>query len=207
MSSLDNNELGANPIATDAVALLNYYFELGNASADVLFEEWLDRYPASWIRLAIIESLYQGRYKAISVSQILEVWQRRHQVFQHFNYDFECLVCNNLPGNASEASAADSPADTAPTEMSPTGDKETPPPTIGQFTPDADRSEFYARLSAIAQQARAKREREAAKNSEVPNPTPSEDAEPSPEGTMTGDRSTHHPLPRTNIQPQTPDNC
>lgn len=207
MSSLDNNELGANPIATDAVALLNYYFELGNASADVLFEEWLDRYPASWIRLAIIESLYQGRYKAISVSQILEVWQRRHQVFQHFNYDFECLVCNNLPGKAGEAPTADTSANTAPTEMSPTGDKENPPPTIGQFTPDADRSEFYARLSAIAQQARAKREREAAKISDVPDPIPSEDADPSEEGKMIGDRPISHPSSKPNIQPQTPDNC
>jgi hypothetical protein len=182
MSSLDKREPGENPAAADSVALLNYYFELGDFTPEALLEEWLERYPAHWIRLAIIESLYQGRYKAISISQILEVWHRRHQVLQHFNYDFECLVCNNLPGNSSETSAPDIPSDETPSETPSAQDEETAPPTIGQFTPDTDRSEFYIRLQAIAGHAREKREREA--STEVSEVKPTEEVAPTEEGRM-----------------------
>lgn len=181
MSSFEPKEPGENPVAADAVALLNYYFELGDTPSEVLVEEWLERYPPPWIRSAIIESLYQGRYKAISVSQILDVWERRQQAIQHYNYDFECLVGNNLPGNpntpsdvpvsedAPQSSLAETP-DTAPLESN--------SPTIGQFTPDTDRSEFYIRLQAIAQHARDKQERQPSDTSEVPPTPPLEDATP-----------------------------
>jgi hypothetical protein len=186
MSSLDKKEPGENPVAADAVALLNYYFELGDATIEALLEEWLERYPAPWIRLAIIESLYQGRYKAISVSQILEVWHRRQQVIQHFNYDFECLVGNNLPGKASTASPTspvpEEALDSLTAETSDTEKKESNPPTIGQFTPDTDQSEFYTRLQAIAQHARQKLAREAVETSEVSDTTPTEDDAPTEDG-------------------------
>jgi hypothetical protein len=160
MSSLDKKEPGENPPAADAVALLQYYFELGDTTTETLLEEWLERYPAPWIRLAIIESLYQGRYKAISVSQILEVWHRRQQVLQHFNYDFECLVGNNLPSNSLEIAKPSpesaTPANTDRTETPIVEEEEEAPPSISQFTPDTDRSEFYTRLQAIVQRAREK---------------------------------------------------
>jgi hypothetical protein len=76
--------------------LLHYIFDLGGYSARELVEHWLRYYPASWVRLAAIEALYQGRYKAISVEQILGVWQRRGQVLPHFNCEFERLVCGNI---------------------------------------------------------------------------------------------------------------
>lgn len=76
--------------------LLHYIFDLGGYSARELVEHWLRYYPASWVRLAAIEALYQGRYKAISVEQILGVWQRRGQVLPHFNGEFERLVCGNI---------------------------------------------------------------------------------------------------------------
>ena len=76
--------------------LLHYIFDLGGYSARELVEHWLRYYPPSWLRLAVIEALYQGRYKAISVEQILGVWQRRGQVLPHFNCEFERLVCGNI---------------------------------------------------------------------------------------------------------------
>lgn len=76
--------------------LLHYIFDLGGYSARELVEHWLRYYPASWVRLAAIEALYQGRYKAISVEQILGLWQRRGQVLPHFNSEFERLVCGNI---------------------------------------------------------------------------------------------------------------
>jgi hypothetical protein len=78
--------------------LLTYYsFDSGNRPPDKVLDKWLTRYPLSWVRLALIESLYQGRYKAISVEQILALWQRKGEPSYHFGSDFENLVSENLP--------------------------------------------------------------------------------------------------------------
>lgn len=76
--------------------LLHYIFDMGGYSARELVERWLHYYPANWVRLAVIEALYQGRYKAVSVDQILCFWQRRGQILPHFNCEFERLVCGNI---------------------------------------------------------------------------------------------------------------
>jgi hypothetical protein len=81
----------------DAVTLLIHYsFDLGSYSASELTDCWTHDYSANWVRFAVIEALYQGRYKAISVEQILAFWQRRGVASYHFNHEFERLVCNNL---------------------------------------------------------------------------------------------------------------
>lgn len=82
----------------DAVTLLIHYsFDLGSYSASELIDHWTHDYSANWVRFAVIEALYQGRYKAISVEQILAFWQRRGVALYHFNHEFERLVCGNLP--------------------------------------------------------------------------------------------------------------
>lgn len=84
--------------AESAVTLLIHYsFELGGYTAGELIDRWLNGYPDNWVCLAVIEALYQGRYKAISVEQILAFWQRRGQASYHFNHEFERLVCGNFP--------------------------------------------------------------------------------------------------------------
>lgn len=77
--------------------LVHYIFDLAGYTASELIDRWLKDYPATWVRLAVIESLYQGRYKAVSVEQILAFWKRRGQALHHFNHDFERLVCGNFP--------------------------------------------------------------------------------------------------------------
>ena len=77
--------------------LVHYIFDLAGHTPSELINRWLKDYPATWVRLAVIESLYQGRYKAISVEQILAFWKRRGQALYHFNHDFERLVCGNFP--------------------------------------------------------------------------------------------------------------
>ncbi|MDJ0675978.1 MAG: hypothetical protein QNJ36_11445 [Calothrix sp. MO_167.B42] len=81
-----------------AQALLTHYsFDLGGYSPSELIARWQNLYPLNWLHLAIIEALYQGRYKAISVQQILVLWQRRGQATFHFNVEFENLVCSRFP--------------------------------------------------------------------------------------------------------------
>ncbi|MBD1843888.1 hypothetical protein H6F89_10835 [Cyanobacteria bacterium FACHB-63] len=82
--------------------LTHYSFDLGGNNAQHLADRWQSSYSAHWVRWAVIEALYQGRYKAVSVEQILQLWQRRQQPCYHFNYEFERLVCNNFPRNLSQ---------------------------------------------------------------------------------------------------------
>ncbi len=83
-----------------AANLLRYYgFELEHETIEQLLSQWLEQCSIDWVRLAIVESLYQGRYKAISVGQILALWQRRGQPLYHFNHEFERLVCDRFPRN------------------------------------------------------------------------------------------------------------
>ncbi|NJK73428.1 MAG: hypothetical protein HC849_33965 [Oscillatoriales cyanobacterium RU_3_3] len=83
--------------AETAALLVHYGFDLGGAKAEKLAGQWLTQYPGPWLRLATVEALYQGRYKAVSVGHLLEMWQRLGQPLYHFNGEFERLVCSNLP--------------------------------------------------------------------------------------------------------------
>lgn len=79
-----------------AVLLCCYGFDLEGLSALEYIDNWLTSYSRYWIRLAIIEALYQGRYKAISVDHILHLWKRRGQPTFHFTHEFERLICRHL---------------------------------------------------------------------------------------------------------------
>ncbi|MCL1468391.1 hypothetical protein [Argonema galeatum] len=97
--------------AAAALLLANYSFDVGGYRASELVERWSGHYPANWVRLAVIEALYQGRYKAVSVEQILVIWLRRNQPLYHFKSEFERLVCSKLPKELQEqffTSSADS---------------------------------------------------------------------------------------------------
>ena len=80
-----------------AALLIHYSFDLGGYTAQQLIDHWLNDFSANWICSAVIESLYQGRYKAVSVEQILAFWRRRNLASYHFNHEFERLICGNLP--------------------------------------------------------------------------------------------------------------
>ncbi|QNP28127.1 hypothetical protein [Cylindrospermopsis curvispora] len=86
------------PYAELAVNLLVHYgFDLNGHTAIDLVAYWGKEYPHDWLHIGIIEALYQGRYKAISVQQILTFWQRRGCVYYHFNTEFERMICNKFP--------------------------------------------------------------------------------------------------------------
>jgi hypothetical protein len=89
----------ARSIATPAIVALltRYSFDSGELTVEQLADQWLQVYPAHWVHLALVEALYQGRYKAVSVTQILTFWQRRGQPLYRFDPEFEQLICNRLP--------------------------------------------------------------------------------------------------------------
>jgi hypothetical protein len=84
--------------------LNRYRFETRGYNSQELLETWLPEYSLDWIRMAVLEALYRGRYKTISVEEILKSWQRRGRPTYNFTPDFERLVCKNLPGNPAPGS-------------------------------------------------------------------------------------------------------
>ncbi|MDY7020042.1 MAG: hypothetical protein SWJ54_01605 [Cyanobacteriota bacterium] len=90
--------------ATLAAALLAHYsFDVGNYSSEEMVQEWGMNHEYYWIYLAIVEALYQGRYKSVSVEQILSIWLRRGKPLYHFNLEFEQLICRDLPQSLTPA--------------------------------------------------------------------------------------------------------
>ena len=94
---------------TAATGLLKYYsYDVQDQVQQERLDHWLRTYPVRWVRLALIEALYQGRYKTVSVDQLLALWQRRGQPLYHFNPEFESLVCHDFPHVGSDSTGSNS---------------------------------------------------------------------------------------------------
>lgn len=79
-------------------ALLDSYsFDTNRCSIEVLIYDWLKNYQIEWIYLATVEALFLGRYKVVSIKQILSIWERLGSPKTHFSGDFERFIGRNLP--------------------------------------------------------------------------------------------------------------
>lgn len=79
------------------MTLLRYYgFDITMATTAELLDHWQSQYPSDWIRLAVIEALYRGRYKQKSVEEILRRWHTLGQPQVNFNADFEGLIAAKI---------------------------------------------------------------------------------------------------------------
>lgn len=102
------SEQARDAIAADVAEMMTRYsFDLGGYTLTRWLDQWLQNYPAVWLPGAVTEALYQGRYKAISVWQILDLWRRRGKPLQHFNREFERMVS----GRALQLLFSPSPSD------------------------------------------------------------------------------------------------
>ena len=72
--------------------LSDFSFDTETYPAEAMIAAWLQQYDAIWISHAITEALYQGRYKLISVDQILQLWQRRGHPNRHLDREFESII-------------------------------------------------------------------------------------------------------------------
>ena len=83
--------------AQQAITLIKAFsLELNQYSPESQVLCWLNQHRAAWIRDAIIEAVYQGRYKVISVQHILLIWQRRGQPVRHFTSGFEQVIDSSI---------------------------------------------------------------------------------------------------------------
>ena len=131
-----------------------YGFDLEGLSPETLINQWLQEYPSQWIYLAILEALHQGRYKIISVQQILKLWLRRSFSSCHFSPDFESMINNTVEIELPLASPSPTPVAEIeqPIITSSPDEQLLSEPSIGQFIPLIDASDFYHRLKSVAKQ-------------------------------------------------------
>ncbi|WP_096671598.1 hypothetical protein [Dolichospermum compactum] len=87
----------AAPAELAAKLLTHYSFDLNGYNVSELITQWQSEYPLHWLHLAVIEALYQGRYKAVSVQRILTFWRRKGETTYHFNMEFERMICSKFP--------------------------------------------------------------------------------------------------------------
>jgi hypothetical protein len=95
-----------------AFALLSYYGPDAEPypqplTKGRLLSRWLRTYPEQWVCWALIESIYQGRYKIFCVEKILALWQRRGQPSYHFNDEFETMICSKVPQRIASMAVSD----------------------------------------------------------------------------------------------------
>ncbi|WP_218080660.1 hypothetical protein [Anthocerotibacter panamensis] len=79
-----------------AVTLEAYGFEGITADTPDLLAQWVLEFPAPWPSLAIVEAVYQGRYKVHSVRQILLCWQRRGEPRINFDRSFQRQILEEI---------------------------------------------------------------------------------------------------------------
>ena len=188
-------------ISALAEALLNKYdFDLGCDTAEKLVSQWQSNYTVEWLPLAVVEALYLGRYKAVSVEQILTIWQRRGQPVYHFNSEFQNIITRNILTNL-KSQAEYLPLEQQTTHSSsilesPEVPKATAPPS-NPFDPKSKsvaqdlveqipiqpyhsyfkikHTDFYTKLKTVAEKSQNQR-------SHLPPPDTSEEKQTSQEG-------------------------
>jgi hypothetical protein len=79
-----------------------YGLEVDRDRVDIFLVSWYDRYESAWIFKAIVESLYRGRYKIVSVDNILKDWHRIGQPRYHFTPEYEWEIVHKIPEPTSQ---------------------------------------------------------------------------------------------------------
>lgn len=105
----------------------DYGFEVSSCRPDDLIAEWVSNYDLAWVHAAIVESLYQGRYKLKSIDQILTLWKRRGHPLRHFTREFESIILG-YPSPPSPFPTKDSRSTPSPLSQAPSPAENPQPP-------------------------------------------------------------------------------
>lgn len=137
-------------ILQTATLLTCYGFDLKGLTPRSFLDHWLQQFSPQWIRLAVLEALYQGRYKAISVEHLLNFWGQRGQPNFHFNHEFERLVSQKLPPRSPFAYPMAMARSSPPTRLEVVSSR---PRSIDRFTPTVTESDLFQKLQTALYQS------------------------------------------------------
>jgi hypothetical protein len=78
--------------------IINIYgLALDEQQVEATLANWSQKYDSAWILKAIVESLYRGRYKLVSVDNILKDWQRIGKPRYNFTPEYEREILQKIP--------------------------------------------------------------------------------------------------------------
>jgi hypothetical protein len=80
-----------------AVIIKIYGLSLDDQQVEAILITWFQKYDRAWILKAIVESLYRGRYKLVSVDNILKDWDRIGQPRYNFTPEYEREILQKMP--------------------------------------------------------------------------------------------------------------
>jgi hypothetical protein len=80
-----------------AVIINIYGLALDEQQVEAILATWSQKYDSAWILKAIVESLYRGRYKLVSVDNILKDWQRIGKPRYNFTPEYEREILQKIP--------------------------------------------------------------------------------------------------------------
>jgi hypothetical protein len=78
------------------ILLTHYRFDLDSSSVETVAMTLVKKYDLQWIIWAIVEAIYQQRYKSVSVVRMLELWLQRGRTNYHFSGDYERSILQVL---------------------------------------------------------------------------------------------------------------
>lgn len=79
------------------IVIKTYGLALDEQQVEAMLVTWFQTYDSTWIIKAIVESLYRGRYKLISVDNILKDWQRIGKPRYNFTPEYEREIFQKIP--------------------------------------------------------------------------------------------------------------
>jgi hypothetical protein len=80
-----------------SVIIKIYGLALDDRQVEATLITWFQKYESAWILKAIVESLYRGRYKLVSVDNILKDWDRIGKPRYQFTPEYEREILQKLP--------------------------------------------------------------------------------------------------------------
>jgi hypothetical protein len=80
-----------------SVIIKIYGLALDEQQVETIPIAWFQKYDPAWILKAIVESLYRGRYKLVSVDNILKDWDRIGKPRYNFTPEYEREILQKLP--------------------------------------------------------------------------------------------------------------
>jgi hypothetical protein len=89
-----------------AVIIKIYGLSLDEQQVEAILITWFQKYDRAWILKAIVESLYRGRYKLVSVDNILKDWDRIGQPRYNFTPEYEREILQKMPTDDSTVYSA-----------------------------------------------------------------------------------------------------
>jgi hypothetical protein len=102
-----------------AIIIKIYGLSVDDHQIESILVTWFQKYDPAWITKALVETLYRGRYKLVSVDNILKDWQRIGKPRYNFTPEYEREILAKIPNISEPMTYGSAPVSTANASVAP----------------------------------------------------------------------------------------